>query len=72
MQLRMRLSSRDELGTRAAVERPAQLGEAQGELGTSPHLADERLRRATETSSPARCEQHAVGVARGLRAHDCS
>ncbi len=69
MQCGRRLTSPTSSARRSAVERPAQLGQAQAEQVHDRHLADEGLRRSDADLEPGAGEQHAVGVARGLRAH---
>ena len=60
----------DELGDPLGRHRAAQLGEAQREQVHRRDLADERLRRGDRDLEAGARVEHAVGVARGLRADD--
>ena len=59
-----------ELGDALGRHRAAQLGEAQREQVHRRDLADERLRRGDRHLEAGTRVEHAVGVARGLRADD--
>ena len=67
--MRQALYVGDELPQARRLERAAQLGQAQGEQVDDGDLAEERLRRRHPDLQARAGEQHAVGVARGLRAH---
>ena len=64
------LTSATSSTSRARLHRPAQLGEAQRQQVHRRDLADERLRRGDGDLHPGARVEHAVGVARGLRADD--
>ena len=69
MQCGSRLISATSSVTRCGLERAAQLGQAQAQQVHDRDLAQERLRRRHPDLEARAREQHAVGVARGLRAH---
>ena len=60
----------DERAPPLDVQRPAQLGEAQRQQVHDRDLADEGLRRRDADLEAGARVEHAVGVARRLRAHD--
>ena len=66
----MRLSSATSSRAPLGVERAAQLGEPQRRAGTCRDLADEGLGRGDADLEPGAGEEHGVGVARRLAAHD--
>ena len=66
----MRLSWRHQLAPALDRQRAAQLGHAQREQVHDRDLGDERLRRGDADLQPGARVDDAVGVARGLRAHD--
>ena len=67
--VRQALDLADQLRQTLGRERASQLGQTQAQQVDDSHLTDERLgRRHADLKAGAR-EQHAVGVARGLRAH---
>jgi hypothetical protein len=59
-----------ELGEPGRWQRAAQLRHPQPEQVHRRHLGDERLRRGDGDLQPGAREEHAVGVAGHLRAHD--
>ena len=69
MQCGIRLRASDELLEPLGRERAAQLGHPQAQQVHRRDLGDERLGRGDRDLEPGAGEQHAVRVARGLRAH---